>query len=140
MEVENLSKRFEIVNPVIHLAPLLVLVALGVFFAHRWLVQPPPAILRYPRALRIAALMFGCWIGTFVATTISQRLGSWWFDGVAYDGNTEVPYLIMHDGTGSNVWNLAFGWLTGWIAYGIAKSLPRGKPPESIDSVSRSES
>jgi len=98
----------------------LALMALGVFFARPWLVAPPAAIRQFPRALRIAALILGCWAGSFVAANFANKIGYWISDGVTYDGNAEIPYEILHDGVGNNAWNLVFGWIIGFIAWGVA--------------------
>ena len=111
----------------------LALLGLGTFLARRWLVVPPAAIRRYPRGLRIAALIFGCWIGCFVAASVANRIGAWFSDGIAYDGDAELPYEMLHDGVGNNALNLVAGWLLGFIAWGIASAITKNRTEQAGD-------
>lgn len=110
-------------NAAIQLLPWVTLIALGVAFANRWIVKPSPRIQKFPKWLRIAALILGCWICTFVASTLSNRIGYLMSDGIAYDEGAKVPYDVIHDGVGSNVMNLFFGWSVGLICWGVAKTI-----------------
>ena len=61
----------------------------------------------------------------FVASSISLRIGSILSDGIALDDGAEVPYEVMHDGVGTNVIGLFFGWSVGLISWGIAGGIDR---------------
>lgn len=110
-------------NAAIQLIPYLAIIFLGVTFANRWLVNAPPRIQKFPKALRIIALILSCWMGMFVASAVSNGIGYILNDGIAYDEGAEVPYEVMHDGVGANVFNLLFGWIVGFILWGIAGTL-----------------
>ena len=105
---------------------------LGVFFARRWLLAPPAAVKRFPRVIRVAALIVGCWGGCFAAASFSNTLGYWISDGIACDEGVEMSYYILYDGVGNNAWNLLVGWLSGFIAWGVAMVIHRegGGPVE----------
>ena len=108
----------------------LAFIAIGVWFAKRWVVKPPPSIAKFPRFLRITTLIIGCWIGTFVASALIHKIGFHLSDGIAYDEGAELPYEVMHDGVGDNVVNLFLGWSSGLIFWWVA-SLIWKKPTES---------
>ena len=105
----------------------LVFISIGVWFAKRWVVQPPAAIAWYPRGLSIGTLVAASWIGTFVFATLSIKIGSLLSGGVAYDEGAELPYEVMHHGVGSNVVNLFFGWSSGLIFWWIAGLIRGGQ-------------
>lgn len=108
--------------------PWLAFLVLGVVFANRWLVNSPPKIARFSKSLRVITLIGFSWIGLFVVSSVSREIGYRENDGIAYDGNVEVPYDVMYDGTGDNAFNLFFGWVSGFLFWGIAKSIPSSRP------------
>lgn len=112
---------------IISLVPFVGFIALGILFANRWLVNPPPKVSRFPRGLRKSVLFLSSWIGTFVAFTMSRHIRSFLHDGIAYDEGAEMPYLHMYDGVGDNVLCLFFGWTTGWVFHSIAICLMKEK-------------
>lgn len=100
--------------------PFLALLTLGVICARRWLVNPSAKIEKSPPWARITALVFTCWIGSFFASAASREIGFIINEGIAYDGTAEVPYDVIHDGTGDNAVSLFLGWLIGPVCWGLA--------------------
>ncbi len=100
--------------------PFLILLILGVWFAKRWLINSPPALQKYPRGLRVTALILSCWIGSFMASSVSRQIGYTMSDGIAYDEGMEVPYNVIHDGSGDNATCLFLGWIVGPVCWMIA--------------------
>ena len=103
--------------------PHVVFLVMGVYFAKRWVVRPPKALEKFPRRLRAVTLILASWLGTFVAFTFTRSIGNRLSDGIAYDDGAEVDYLIMYDGTGTNVWCLLFGWSAGLVFWALASVL-----------------
>ncbi|QQL44054.1 hypothetical protein [Sulfuriroseicoccus oceanibius] len=51
---------------------------------------------------------------------MSNKIGLILAGSFAYDVGAEPPYGVMHDGVGSNIVNLLFGWAAGFLFWGIA--------------------
>lgn len=114
-------------NHFLQIILLLVFIVLGVLFAIRWVVAPPPRIQKFPRWFRMMTLILCCWFGTFVFFAAGRKVGYLVNDGVAYDEGAEVPYDVMYDGVGDNILALFLGWASGPIFLVIGKAIAKDR-------------
>ena len=89
--------------------PLIIFIALGLLSAKLWLVKPSPRIAKIHRTFRVITFILLCWVGTFFVSSIAREIGYHQSGGIAYDEGVQVPYDIIHDGTGDNVVNIFLG-------------------------------
>ena len=118
-------------NHFIQIIPLLAFGILGVFFAIRWVVAPPPRIRKFPRWFRRLTLFLCCWLATFVFFAAGRKIGYLVNDGVAYDEGAEVPYDVMYDGVGDNILALFLGWATGPIFLAVGKAIAKDRTEQA---------
>ncbi len=104
---------------ILRVLSLVVYLALGSWLADRWVVAMRGEGWR--KRGGFVAFVLVAWIGVFVLGWIQDQISIAYFDPEKFSDERGLSGEVVHDGVGSNVVALTFGWVLVCLCIGIAK-------------------